>query len=696
MRGNPAKNPDMKFVILRVLTHSELGMFHEYRRQGKEGSKQRAINFDSEVVDRVFPAVGDTDRVPLSLTYDTDSGTQVKAHWLNRQAKNWRFEGNCPQDRLYRFVEPGCLFAMEVDSGKSIASGAWVVFPKDHDVTRAVMSEGAAAGLTRAGMIALHGDEAIPIRAALTRVRPDMFTPPDTLALEAEALPEPAGADVATGKRLPPRPKRLVDIIGGTGHSLQSAVADIVDNSISADATEIDITFEAPNGGNGRWLSVRDNGVGMSEDELAEAMTLGSLATYDENSLGKFGYGLKGASWSQARVFTVVSRKRGKDACHLTWDKENLGDWVATNAPLETWEAEATQLGDTGTAVLWKDMKPPAAVAAIPGAPPHVAEVTHLARHLGLIFHRFLEGKATNRKRVTLRINGVKVEPNNPVGHALTTAYDAKTLRVTTEAGDEPVVVQPFVAPHEDELKEHHRGQGASAVHEAIQRNSLYGRRNESQGLFAYRNDRLIAWGGWHQMWSTSDEKTKLARVVVSFGSKLDRPFDINITKRSVSLPPYVQEEIKKLATPARKASQAKYVRKPTTGTTSTTTSGTTTGSPTSGGTTSTGQASSGTSVGTGASGGTGSSTGGSAISGPAQKPAINLRPVTTSVFAWKIAHNLTGGRDLQVSGRLPELQALAKRLEGNAEAVAELAAFLALLDAGGLQERLLHAAAES
>lgn len=691
----------MKFILLRVLTHSELGMFHEYRRQGKEGSKQRAINFDADVVDRVFPAAADTDRVPLSLAYDTDNGVQVKAHWLTRQAKNWRFEGNCPQDRLYGFVEPGCLFAMEVESGRTIASGAWVVFPKDHEVTKAVLSEGAAAGLTRAGMIALHGDEAIAIRAALTRFRPDTFTPPETLAAEAEAVPGTAAADAATGKRLPPRPERLVDIIGGTGHSLLSAVADIVDNSISADATEIDITFGPPNGGNGRWLSVRDNGVGMSEDELAEAMTLGSLVTYDENSLGKFGYGLKGASWSQARVFTVVSRKRGHEACHLTWDKENLGDWVATNAPLEPWEAEATRLGDAGTAVLWKDMKPPAAVAAIPGAPPHTAEVTHLWRHLGLVFHRFLEGKATNRKKVTLRINGAEVEPNNPVGHTLTKAYDAKTIRVTTETGNEPVVAQAFVAPHEDELKEHHRGEGASAIHDALQRSSLYGRRNESQGLFVYRNDRLIAWGGWHQMWSTSDEKTKLARVVVSFGSKLDRPFDINITKRSVSLPPYVQEEIKKLATPARKASQAKYVRKPpatttTTTTTTTTGSGTGTGSSTTGATSSPGPAVSGGSSETGAPSGSGSSTGVGEGSGPTPRPAINLRPVTTSVFAWKIAQNLTGGRDLQVSGRLPELQALAKRLEGNAEAVADLAAFLSLLDAGGLQERLLQADAET
>lgn len=682
----------MKFVILRVLTHSELGMFHEYRRQGREGSRQRAINFDSDVVDRVFPAAADTDRIPLSLTYDTDDGPQVKAHWLSRQAKNWRLEGNCPQDRLYDFVEPGCLFAMELDAGKSITSGAWVVFPKDHVVTQAVLSEGAAAGLTKSGMIALHGEEADRVREALSQVRPELFSAPERPPEDDEVDVSAPAPGSSGGKRLPPRARRLVDIIGGTGHTLPSAVADIVDNSISADATEIDITFGPPNGGNGRWLTVRDNGAGMSEDELAEAMTLGSLVSYDENNLGKFGYGLKGASWSQAQVFTVVSRRRGAPQCHLTWDKENLGDWVASDGPLEPWEVDATRIDDHGTVVLWKDMKAPGAIAVIPGVTPHVAEVMGLERHLGLVFHRFLEGRATNRKKVTLRVNGIEVEPNDPVGHPLAQPYDAKPLRVPTETGDQTVLVQPWVIPSEDELKEHHREEGANAVHDALQRAGMYGRRNESQGLFVYRNDRLIAWGGWHQMWSTNDEKTKLARVIVSFGTKLDQRFDINITKRSVSLPPYVQDEIKKLATPARKASQAKYSRKaiarplpvPTPAPGPTPAPHGSPGfseQPPPGG----GPVSPSPSKGGGLAGG-----------GPAPRPAINLRSVTTNLFAWKIAQNLTGGRDLQVSGRLPELRALAQRLEGDPEAVADLAAFLNLLDAGGLQERLLQADAET
>ena len=96
----------MRFLILRVLTHSELGMFHEYRRQGKEGSKQRAINVDWDVVDRVFPAAKDTERVEMNLRYDSDGGVQTAAQWLKRQEKNWRLEGNCPKDKFYAFATP--------------------------------------------------------------------------------------------------------------------------------------------------------------------------------------------------------------------------------------------------------------------------------------------------------------------------------------------------------------------------------------------------------------------------------------------------------------------------------------------------------------------------------------------------------------------------------------------------------------
>ncbi|WP_173088723.1 ATP-binding protein [Devosia sp. 1635] len=673
----------MKFLILRALTHSELGMFHEYRRQGKEGSKQRAVNFDGDVVDRVFPTASDTDRIPLDLRFDTDAGTVTLQHFLTRQGKNWRLEGNCPRDKLYEFVEPGCLFVMEIDAGRRPAEGSWIVLAEDDPVAMMIRADGATAGLTRAGMIALHDEEGRRIRGFLQNARPDMFSAPTTKEHTMTDAPE---AD-AGGRRLPPRPQRLAEIIANTGHTLASAVADIVDNSISADGTEIDIDFAAPDSGHGRWLTIRDNGKGMSPAELDEAMTLGSLVDYEGNSLGKFGYGLKGASWSQARVFTVVTRKRGGQVCNLSWDRENLRDWVAGDGPLEPWEQEATNPGEHGTVVLWKDMKPPAAAQTISGIPPWSTEILELGRHLGLVFHRFLDGDARNRKKVAIRINGVLVLSNNPIGHPLTVPYDLKTIRMVTPDGDQPVTVQPFLMPSEEELRQHHKPEGPVVTNEVLGRVGLYGRRNETQGLFIYRNDRLISWGGWHQIWLTSDEKTKLARVIVSFDTKLDEMFDINITKRSVSLPSYLQEHIKKLATPTRNASKAKY-KKPSAIPVPTPTPApapvtvpapapigglvpATTGSPISSGPEN------------------GPSVAGS-LEQPEDKPPVNYRSVTATKFAWKQGINLTGGRDLQISGRITPLASLAARLEKDPEAMQDLAAFLILLDEKGLQTPLL------
>ena len=298
----------------------------------------------------------------------------------------------------------------------------------------------------------------------------------------------------------------------------------------------------------------------MTEAELDEAMTLGSEADYDDNALGKYGFGMKGASWSQARVFTVVTRKAGGQTYHLTWDKHDLGDWEVLETPLEPWEAEATRLGDKGTSVLLKDMKPPAAAPAARGVTPYTVEQRDLGRHLGLVFHRFLEGDAKNRKKVTIRINGLVVEPNNPVGHPLTLPYVRKPIRVPLEGGgDATVQVQPFLLPADYELRQYHSGEGQEAFSNAQQRLGMYGQRNQTQGLFIYRNDRLIKWGGWETIWATSDEKTKLARVIVSFDSKLDGPFDINITKMQVRLPGQILEEVKKLAEPVRNQSRLKY-----------------------------------------------------------------------------------------------------------------------------------------
>lgn len=674
----------MKFLILRQLQHSELGTFHAYRRSGREGSRQRAINFDGEVVDRVFPAAADTDRIALSLRYDTDDGPRVLDHFLKRQAKNWRLEGNCPTDNLYNFVEPECLFAMQVDAGVRPASGAWIVFPKTHPTALAILSDGATSGLARAGMIALEPDEAARIHRLLKQTRPDMFSASTVQGYDmTDSTRRTKIAEDARpfSRRLPPGPERLAKMLGASGHSLVSAVADIVDNAISAEATEICITFDPPNSGNGRWMAIRDNGHGMSAEQLREAMRIGGEAKYDGRSLGKYGFGLKGASWSQARAFKVATRQKGGDIHHLGWDQDNMVDWQVDDGPLEAWEAEVMSPAEQGTVVVWKNMKAPTTMPSIKGVPPHIAEIQEINRHLGLVFHRFLDGDAKGRAPLKIWINNIPVESNGPASHPLTESHDVKTLKVEHEAGTAEVKVQPIVLPSEDELRGHHGDEWQAAA----DRIGYWGKRNDTQGLFLYRNDRLIRWGGWHDLWATNDEKTKLARVLVDFDPVLDEAFQINISKQTVRLPGYLQTRIKPLADTVRKASQAKF-RKPRSAPTPPPTPAPPLGKPTAG------------------PGMSGTSTGLPAPNDPAPAlpplqppplPPIAIRKVTTGKFAWKITMGLSGERNLQISDVSPALANLVGVLASNDAATEALAAFLEDLDRLDVQQVLIDEAAD-
>ena len=666
----------MRFLILRILTHSELGMFHEYRRQGKEGSKQRAVNFDWDVVDRVFPAAKDSDLVEMDLLYDTDSGVRTARQWLKRQEKNWRLEGNCPKDKFYHYVDPGCLFAMEVEAGTSPASGAWAVFPQNDPVTRAILADGESSRLANSAMIALHGDEGERTWRILSDARPDLFSVPRQGTPAA-----PTGIMTgAKGVELAPNPGRLVNILASVGHTMPSAVADLVDNAISADATRIDITFGRPDGGHGRWMSISDNGSGMEPARLAEAMRIGSDSEYEDNSLGKYGYGLKGASWSQTRVFTVVTKREGAAAHHLTWDAEDMDGWIAKSDPLEPWEQEATTLGNRGTVVLWKDMRPPQNMPTARGLDPYSYEVMLLERHLALVFHRFLEGKAAGRKKVAITINGNLVEPNNPVGHPLAVAYDSKTVRIPTETDDGKVLVQAYLLPTEDEIAVHHEADGADAARRARELISLHGNWNDTQGLFIYRHDRLIKWGGWHQMWKTNDEKTKLARVIVNFDKALDDAFKINISKQIVQLPMQLQAEIKNLANIARKDSQKKY-RKPRQAS-------------------ATPPAPSPAGVSAGAGSTTRNGTGTTSAPAPspavptgspsAPTPRVGVKEVKTDKFVWKVTKGMTGSLDIQVSELNPGLSALVRQIRSDPHALAHLADFLGGLDEVEVQKHLM------
>lgn len=544
----------MIFTILRRLKHSELGMFHAYRKLGKEGSKQRAINFDGDVVDRVFPSAKNEDQIKINCIFQEDAATVSSVQqWLKRQEKNWRFEGNCPKSDYYDFVEPGCLFAMMVDAGVTPATASWVVIPETHVSYHSILDHAESGGLASAGMIALYGDECAHVCRVLGDHYPALFKP------APDVLPPTINTDMA------PHPLGTFMILANAGHDLPSAVADLVDNSIAAGATEIDITFPNPNDG-GRWMCVRDNGSGMTFDELRSAMRIGNPRDYESRDLGKYGFGLKGASWSQADTMTVISRKLGK-LNHLTWDRAHLektGQWETLSEEIPEQYQYATDISsDSGTAVLLTNMRPPAKTSTVRDVDPYTVEISELRAHLGLVFHRFLTGNARGRNTITISINGTLVPANNPVDHPLTRPHNQRQIKV--QIGEDSfanIYLQAFVLPTEDQLKQYHSSEGELAAREAQSRLSLGGRMNASQGLYFYRVDRLIKWGGWCGVYA-EDEHTKLLRVIVDFDRSADETMKINISKKEVQLSVTLKDEIKVAVKDGRSDARSRYDGKP-------------------------------------------------------------------------------------------------------------------------------------
>jgi len=202
----------------------------------------------------------------------------------------------------------------------------------------------------------------------------------------------------------------------GRNHSFETALADLVDNSIDAAATEVVIRIVLRSG-RPTWLCVVDNGRGMTPYEIDGAMTLGGRREYRSDDLGRFGLGLKAASFSQARSLTVLSKASGWEAVGRRWRLDRTMDGFHCDyVPAEFAEREITGAwglhgeGAAGTVIRWDE------VSAFPMTEDSVRvdefvtrTVSTACSHLGLVFHRHLESQ---RVAITLEIQDVE----NPGG----------------------------------------------------------------------------------------------------------------------------------------------------------------------------------------------------------------------------------------------------------------------------------------
>lgn len=325
---------------------------------------------------------------------------------------------------------------------------------------------------------------------------------------------------------LPPGASSLTEAMRDIGYSLETAVADIIDNSITAQATEVSIYFDFESSDS--RLCVIDNGSGMDRETLISAMRHGSKHPREQRpagDLGRFGLGLKTASFSQCRRLTVVTRKDSKLEA-ATWDLDTVSDedkWALDI--LEPSDIAAlpyiNELGESGTMVLWEKLDRLCG-RETPTKDILYEKVEVVDRHLALVFHRFLSGEIKGKK-LNIKMNGHKVEAFDPfcISNKATQLLPQEICRIQ---GNE-IKIQPYILPHHSKL--------SPAEHDYYQTRSEF---VGNQGVYVYRNNRLMAWGSWFRL-VPKGESTKLARVKIDFPNALDELWTIDI-KKSRAVPP--------------------------------------------------------------------------------------------------------------------------------------------------------------
>lgn len=344
----------------------------------------------------------------------------------------------------------------------------------------------------------------------------------------------------------------LMGSLRSMGYSFESAIADVIDNSISAHASYVKVLFPT-NPLDPTAVGILDNGDGMNNDELFEAMRYGSMASEaerEEDDLGRFGMGMKAASLSQCRNLTVVSYCNNKRSAY-TWDYNYIQKkqkWIIQELSKQEIEklpyiGQITEQAK-GTLVIWTDFD-----VLSKSSDGQVYETLFglqksLEKTLALIFHRFLS--ASGDAKLKIQINNQIVKPLDPFleRHYKTSSKKERTIAINDSNGIERLIrVKPFVLPFATDLSDNDK-------------KLIGGIENlrAKQGFYVYRNNRLIIWGTWFGMKQRA-ELTKNARIRVDIPNTLDDIWGIDIKKQNASIPKRIMNQLRKIVLDALEAS---------------------------------------------------------------------------------------------------------------------------------------------
>lgn len=331
-----------------------------------------------------------------------------------------------------------------------------------------------------------------------------------------------------------PEASSMIETFRAIGYSIEAAIADIIDNSISASAKNIWINFDWQ--GTSTWLSVKDDGHGMNNDELVQAMRPGSKNPLEDRSckdLGRFGLGLKTASFSQCRKLSVISKKEDFHSVYWTWDLDfvrQTGKWdLIKYLPDNKFEKDLSAL-KSGTTVIWNDIDRLVKNLRTDdqkSLDKFLFIMEQVKKHLEMVFHRFIENG-----KIKIWFQDRQTKPWNPflIEENATQSFPDEYLQ------NGKVAVKGFVLPHKNKI--------SKEIHAFAAGPKGW---NEQQGFYVYRNERLLVAGDWLGLYR-KEEHYKLSRIQIDLPNSLDSEWQIDI-KKSVARPPLVlRDQIKAYA----------------------------------------------------------------------------------------------------------------------------------------------------
>jgi hypothetical protein len=357
-------------------------------------------------------------------------------------------------------------------------------------------------------------------------------------------------------RAVPPSAAALVGSLRGVGYSLETAIADILDNSITAGAKSIEIQWEWNDGEPVGWIL--DDGAGMNADRLVEAMRFGGIGPEAERTaedLGRFGLGLKTASLSQCRQLAVVS-KTSSGLASFTWDldqlRKNGGGWdlIEGDAGLSGQIRDQLKSRKSGTLVVWRKVDF-GRTSDRPSYESFLADLQRVDAHLGMVFHRFLAGDA---RALKITLNGSRVKAWDPF-----VENDESIIRNPEQHIQGPggrVRVRGFVLPHRDRFRneiEFEKAGGPDGW-------------TAQQGFYVYRHKRLLSAGGWlglggSRAW-TRDETSRLARIRIDIPNTADHDWRIDVRKAIARPPDAIRKALQRIAEDVRRKAREVFVHR--------------------------------------------------------------------------------------------------------------------------------------